>query len=194
MGFCISTLWNGVAIEESDKVELSLSKCEHNEGLAIEIDAPFYNNAKPNAESGVLMGLWDYEVVEAFFLGENNRYLELEFGPFGHYLVLLLNGSRNIISHSLNLNDCKAKIDGKRWKANAVIPNDYFPKNVRKFNAYAIHNEGSERKYLALYPTPENKFEDPDFHRLEYFREINFKLFFNTNQESDIWKRAVNKT
>jgi len=32
--------------------------------------------------------------VEAFFLNEAGQYLELEFGPYGHYLVLLLNGVR----------------------------------------------------------------------------------------------------
>jgi len=36
-------------------------------------------------------------VVEAFFLGTDDRYLEVEVGPHGHYLVLQLHGSRNLV-------------------------------------------------------------------------------------------------
>ncbi len=48
--------------------------------------------------------LWEYEVVEAFFATKVDgvwRYLEVEFSPHGHHLVLLLNGVRNAIKHSL---------------------------------------------------------------------------------------------
>ena len=49
--------------------------------------------------------LWEYEVVEAFFLaGESKKYIELEFGPHGQHLVLLLDGERKTIKHSLPLN------------------------------------------------------------------------------------------
>ena len=49
--------------------------------------------------------LWEYEVVEAFFLSSGSeQYVELEFGPHGQHLALLLNGRRNAIKHSLPLN------------------------------------------------------------------------------------------
>ena len=49
--------------------------------------------------------LWDYEVVELFFLNsESKRYLEVEFGPHGQHLVLLLNGGPDqCLEHSLPL-------------------------------------------------------------------------------------------
>ena len=48
------------------------------------------------------MGLWDYEVVEAFFLcSKTEQYLEIELGPHGHHLVLLLNGRKNIFKKCL---------------------------------------------------------------------------------------------
>ena len=49
-----------------------------------------------------LYGLWNYEVVEIFFLASNDAemYIELEFGPYGHHLGLLLHGRRNCLIHS----------------------------------------------------------------------------------------------
>ena len=65
--------------------------------------------------------LWDYEVVEAFFLTTSTeRYLELEFGPHGQHLVLLLDGRRNAIRHSLPL-EYQATIEGKLWKGEAKV-------------------------------------------------------------------------
>ena len=52
------------------------------------VQAKFYNDARPDAQPGYLMGLWDYEVVELFLLNsQTEEYLELEFGPHGHYLA-----------------------------------------------------------------------------------------------------------
>ena len=42
-------------------------------------------------------GLWDYEVVEVFFLGRSDRYLEVEMSPHGHFLVLKLHGARKLV-------------------------------------------------------------------------------------------------
>ena len=65
--------------------------------------------------------LWDYEVVEAFFLATStNKYLELEFGPHGQHLMLLLDGRRNAIRHSLPL-EYQATISGKVWNGVAKV-------------------------------------------------------------------------
>ena len=81
--------------------------------ITIKVDAPFYNDPAPPEKSvqdssgdpqndKALMGLWDYEVVEAFFLSsKTQQYLEVEVGPHGHHLVLFLNGRKNIIKECL---------------------------------------------------------------------------------------------
>ena len=81
--------------------------------ITIAVDAPFHNDPRPTDanlshknssgdSNGSFMGLWDYEVVEAFFLSsETNQYLEVELGPHGHHLVLFLNGKKNIIKQCL---------------------------------------------------------------------------------------------
>jgi hypothetical protein len=63
------------------------------------------------------------------------------------------------------------KIDDEKgtWYGSAWIPMDYLPPGVDRFNAYAIHGVGDDRKYEALFPVPG---EFPDFHRLEHFQPI----------------------
>lgn len=70
---------------------------------------------------------------------------------------------------------------------------DYFPPGITKFNAYAIHGVGDDRKYEALFPVPG---EFPDFHRLEHFQPIDFTRLRPDNESADfseVWRSAVNK-
>lgn len=55
-----------------------------------------------------------------------------------------------------------AVISGNSWKGIAVIPWEYLPQNVEKFNAYAIHGSGKDRVYESLFPVPHGEFKDPD--------------------------------
>ena len=156
----------------------------------IEIDAPFHNDpSPPNSEVGKpYFQLWDYEVVEAFFLNETTKqYLELEFGPHGQHLVLLLHGRKNITKHSLDL-EYEAQISGERWTAKAKVPKEYFPNNVNKFNAYAISGTGDKRMYKSLSSVPG---DEPDFHRLHCFQDFDPSQFECLKVEQNVnsfWK------
>jgi len=165
----ITNLWNGDPDPSGKSVTIKMAEAKNE--MVITIEAPFYNDPKPpNGKPGeAYFKLWDYEVVEAFFLASaSQQYLELEFGPHGQHLVLLLNGTRNAIKHSLDL-DYKASIDGQVWKGVANIPKSYFPDNFDKWNAYAISGTGENRVYKSLFPVPG---EAPDFHRLNDFKDI----------------------
>ncbi|CAF1558669.1 unnamed protein product, partial [Didymodactylos carnosus] len=146
----------------------------------------------PTSEPGPTDKLWNYEVVEIMLLNsKTNHYLELEFSPSGHYLVLFLNGRRNIVKHLLPLN-YTVTCTNDSWSGIADIPFDYFPKNIDRINCYAIYGSNEDRVYEALYPVPLNKYSEPDFHRLEYFNNIDFKLLMinnhvNDQSESKIW-------
>ncbi len=84
--------------------------------------------------------------MEAFFLNDDNQYLEVEISARGRFFLLLLNGARHDVLHTLPLhpqgvdihNPCLessgAAIDGcnKTWSASAVIPHSYVPPNVSK--------------------------------------------------------------
>ena len=51
----------------------------------------------PQNITNIIQAISIFKVVEAFFLNDKEQYLELEFGPHGQHLMLLLNGNRNAI-------------------------------------------------------------------------------------------------
>ncbi|KAL3880799.1 hypothetical protein ACJMK2_033009 [Sinanodonta woodiana] len=154
--------------------------------VQLTISAPYFNDPpNPGGTPGKpFQQLWDYEVVEAFFLSDDGKYLELEFCPHGQHLVLLLNGRRNMWKDKLPLK-FSSSIHGDVWSGEADIPVEYFPPKVSKFNAYAIHGSDTSRQYEALYPVPTGQHQEPDFHRLEYFQKIDFQSIVNENWSAD---------
>ncbi|XP_074651960.1 UPF0462 protein C4orf33 homolog [Tubulanus polymorphus] len=193
--FTIDKQWDSTDVNHDKRVEISLEpSTDNNSGsLIIKITAPFFDDpARPDGEPGEpFPQLWDYEVVEVFFLGDDEKYLEVELSPHGQHLVLLLNGCRKCFKDQLSLK-YTARIDGTQWSGEAVLPADYFPPNVSKLNAYAIYGSGNNRQYEALYPVPKDLFSQPDFHRLEYFQSIDFKnLVPSTQNRSDYWKNIT---
>lgn len=189
--FKIERTWDDKPIDH-DPAEVTLMSAE--DDLIIKVTAPFFDDPAPaNGKHGeAFFKLWDYEVVEAFFLNDNEQYLELEFGPHGQHLSLLLDGNRNAIKHSLPL-DYTATIDksSKTWTGMARIPASYFPPDVAKFNAYAIHGTEDNRVYEALY---EVSGPQADFHRLEKFKALDFEYFMPKNIGSDLsalWENSI---
>ena len=94
--FKIEKTWDNKPIDHKP-VEVKL--ISGTDELIIQMKAPFFDDPAPEwAKAGeAFYKLWDYEVVEAFFLNDNDQYLELEFGPHGQHLALLLNGNRNAV-------------------------------------------------------------------------------------------------
>ena len=158
--------WNGLEAMPSETASVSVD--EHDTGITLHIDAPYHGDPAPSAQTGSLWELWEWEVVELFILGKDERYLEIEVGPHGHYLALRLHGERNIIDHGHTL-DVNVTIDGKRWKGHVDVPNHLLPEKPWRANAYAIHGTGEERRYLASFPVPG---PHPDYHRLAFFRDV----------------------
>ena len=58
-----------------------------------------------------------------------------------------------LLQDKLALDLVTSKLSDGTWKGTAYIPYSYFPPSVTKFNAYAIHGEGNNRTYEALYPS-----------------------------------------
>jgi hypothetical protein len=190
--FGIRTTWDGECVKH-EMVKISLGPSSDG-GVLMKVVAPFFNSpGRPNGPAGQpFPGLWDYEVVEAFFLNDNNQYLEVELSPYGHHLLLMLNGERKMVKDQLPLT-FHAVIDADRWTGEAVLPRAYFPPGVTKFNAYAIHGDGSDRVYESLYPATGNQ-RQPDFHRLKLFQPINMTEVikdYEKNEVSNLWHPYV---
>lgn len=155
------------------------------------------------ATGGYCPNLWDYEVIELFFANDKDQYLEVEIGPHGHWLVYLLNGRRKPFNKGQDLDiSVQNTFEGWNWRSVFEIPLAYFPPNVTKFNAYAIHGSGDDRHYEALYPVTDGSEDEPDFHRLQYFKPIDIQRIipegfndrpggFNDALYGNLWENAT---
>ncbi|KAL8587656.1 hypothetical protein ACOMHN_045345 [Nucella lapillus] len=185
--FTIHSTWDNKPVDH-EPVQVRLTGDP--QGCRVDVTAPFFNSpSPPSVPSGKpCPQLWDFEVVEAFFLNDKEQYLEVELCPHGQHLLLLLNGRRNIVQEQLPL-DFKAEITGQKWHGSAVIPVSYLPPSVTRFNAYAIHGEGDSRTYEALYPATQS-YEYPDFHRIQYFGAVDLGSIspsLASDVVSDVW-------
>lgn len=158
--------WDGRLLAASARAQVSFELGPA--GLTIVVRAPFYNDPPPPDPAGELDGLWEYEVVELFLLGAAGRYLEVELGPHGHYLVLLMAGVRQVDkrltpSHSAPL------IMGSHWQTTLIVPDRELPLPFSHANAYAIHGQGAARCYQAAFAVPGPR---PDFHQPRFFQPL----------------------
>ena len=165
----IERTWDGQPADPAERAEVILTQEE--DGLLIEIDAPRYGDPLPDQPPGPTDALWEHEVVEVLLLGRDQRYLEVEVGPAGHYLVLELAGVRNPVRSKIPVEITwrpSAPTAG-RWSAAARIPTELLPPGLDRVNAYAMHGSGAERRYLAYHSISGDA---PDFHRLDAFPEL----------------------
>ncbi len=158
--------WDGTPLLAPEYGEMNLQFQER--GLHLEMRAHYWQNPAPSAPAGSTSALWEYEVLELFLLGLDEHYLELEFGPHGHYLALALHGERTLVRQGFSI-DFSARIRGSEWSAEANIPNALLPPGLNRLNFYGIHGQASERRYLA-WKAPLG--QAPDFHRLQSFGSL----------------------
>ena len=67
----IQHTWDGALLEESEHAVLRLTWSP--EVLEIAVDAPFAGDPAPPGDGGATWQLWDYEVVELFLVGREER-------------------------------------------------------------------------------------------------------------------------
>jgi hypothetical protein len=167
--FEIQCTWDGAALATDEFARFDVCV---NSDLQLSIEASYYGDPAPDIPAGMTEALWNYEVVELFLVGTGDRYLEIELGPHGHHLVLLLAGRRNVVECDIPI-EFSVERSGSRWRGEARLSLSWLPADIRSANAYAIHGEGLARRYLAAYPVPGSA---PDFHRLEHFAPTSLAL------------------
>ena len=159
----ITYLWDGTSLSQSDIVHVLVK--EYDAFVQLEIDAPYYNDPSPNEPPSSVWGLWDYEVVEVFFVGSDGQYLEAEFGPHGHHLLLWLSGPRIIEKKHLPV-QFSTTIQQNRWNGSAKISRSILPSPIKRWNLFSIHGIGEKRRYQCMFPLDTPK---PDFHHPQRF-------------------------
>ena len=196
--FTIQTLWDGTLLREEEQILFSLSvECDK---VTLEVQAPFYDDPKPLETAAGCMnfdGLWNFEVVELFIKGGHDKYLEIELGPHGHFLLLVCDGYRQCFHRGIDPIAYTARISGNRWKGvlefspELLPPMSAVPAAIYSFNAFGIHGKPEERVYAALFPPEkaEGEYLVPDFHRLELFHPFPSGLFpFPYSEKQSVWQ------
>lgn len=176
----ITQTWSGVALAEEQhafaEVAMPASaadQCKDGAVLTVTVEAPWNGDPPPDAPPGHCEGLWNHEVVELFLIASDGnlatsavRYLEIEFGPHAHYLVIELVGIRQR-QRTLVPSSCESRRLGDRWRAVMRMPIHELPASSPgelSANAFAIRGVGHERLYTACRPTGG---DHPDFHPLQ---------------------------
>jgi hypothetical protein len=163
----IEAQWNGAAISARHWITLHL--IDRGAHIEVRVSAPHYADPPPpDTPVGPTDRLWEYEVVELFIHGADDRYTEIELSPSGHHLVLQLQGVRQPVASMLPI-QFESTIHGDRWTGTAVVDKKLLPEAPLRMNATAIHGSDSSRTYLSWVTLPG---QTPDFHQPEYFHAI----------------------
>lgn len=160
----IDKLWDGGEALASEGAQVTFAL--ESAGLWVEVAARFHGDPAPPLPPGRTDGLWNHEVVELFLANEKGEYLELEFGPHGHYLGLGFAGVRQLVQKEI-LFSYRAEIRGPSWRGEARVALRYLPAGASLANAYSIHGQGLDRRYLAAHGVPGSR---PDFHQPHRFQ------------------------
>ena len=159
----IDQLWNGERAEPEECVRIGAAL--DGDRLVVTLDAPYHADPIPSAPPGRCDRLWEFEVVEFFLVGAQGGYLELEVGPHGHWLAYRLDAPRSVIAPDVPV-ELERRLDGERWRARATVATEGLGLPPAGWNAFAIHGQGQQRRYLAASPVPGPA---PDFHQPERF-------------------------
>lgn len=165
----IDRAWDGAPVARSG-APYTVTLRPQADGLHIHIDAPYHDDPAPASPPGTCWALWAFEVVEVFIVGAGGRITELEVGPHGHHLTLLLRGPRDPSETGLPVAwEVSRDLEARRWSASACVPRAWLPEQVTRANAFAIHGQGDARRHLAWSPLPG---AEPDFHQPDAFPHV----------------------
>lgn len=172
--FAVAHTWQGEALADDEVATVAVS------AGGIEVDAPLFG-VDPRPEGQGHHGrLWEYEVVEVFLgrgPGRDAPYVEVEVGPWGHWLVLAFDGYRRPgVGSAPAVTGCaveRYERDGRRrWRARLELAGwSEAVAGAAVGNAYAIHTEpGGGRRHCAWRCPDDGR--RPDFHAAEVWGRL----------------------
>lgn len=163
--FEIESEWSGEALGDGFAVEV------HEGGVRVE--GPFFGEDRRPEGEGFCGRLWEHEVVEVFLAEEGGRYVEIEVGPFGHWLVLAFDGYRQGgVVHGV-VNSVNVALNEGRWRGELSLERGWWSGVLARSgvgNAFAIHGVGGRRRYCAAFVPGDGS--RPDFHRRDTYRAL----------------------
>ena len=171
----IDRYWNGAACSDR-RLHGTVALSSTPEGLRITATLP--HQASPNIPAqppgARVANLWEYDVVECFLVG-SRKYLEVELGAGGHFLVLdFCNRAPRVRDHEYpRLRPTLGWLpsvpgDPGRWRSSILIPWELVPQRVTALNAFVIVRD----QFLAYHPM---KGATPDFHQPRAFPNVSLQ-------------------
>jgi len=156
----IERYWDGAPCPHAHlhgQVELAA----RGDGLLLSASLPHQPEPRiPAAPRGARVAdLWEYDVVECFVAGAGGRYLEVELGAGGHFLVLSFSAPRvRSDAHEALRLPVDFASDARGWRASVLLERPLVPPGLCALNAFVIAG-GAHLAYGSL-PGPA-----PDFHQ-----------------------------
>jgi hypothetical protein len=159
--------WDGTPTRDPRlRVELRLGV--RTEGLALEAALPHQATARiPTAPVGSrVANLWEYDVVECFLAGGDGRYVEVELGAGGHFLVLGFSAPRRLEDDHGGFTPALDFVrTASGWRSTLVLPWPLVPPALCAVGAFAIAGGA----FLAAHPLPGSA---PDFHQPDAYPRV----------------------
>jgi hypothetical protein len=161
--------WNGAPCADTrlhGEVRLSLQPG------GLEIRASLPHQETPRVPAGAprtrVADLYEYDVVECFLVGEGGRYLEVELGAGGHFLVLSFDATRVLADAHEDLEPTLRFQSGAHgWRSTLLLPAQLLPPRICAVNAFVI----AGGRFLAWHPLP-GPGAAPDFHQPARFPRV----------------------
>ncbi len=118
----------------------------------------------PDAAPGSrVANLWQFDVVELFWVGPDGRYVEIELGAHGHFLVLSFAGPRRRVHDHVDLQPrIEHRSDAAGWVTGLRLPWRLLPQPLEALGAFAL----ARGAHVSAYPLPGRS---PDFHQPHAF-------------------------
>ena len=168
----IDRYWNGARCADR-RLHGSVALSSTPGGLRITATLPHQAvpHIPPQPPGTRVSNLWEYDAVECFIVG-SRKYLEVELGAGGHFLVLDFHRrAPRVRDHDYPRFRpaltwlTAAPGDPARWRSSVVIPWEMVPKRPAALNAFVV----TPGHLLAYRPTGGS---GPDFHRPGTFPRI----------------------
>lgn len=121
----------------------------------------------PDAEPGFVDGLWEHDVIELFLCSRSTptRYLELEFGPAGHWLALAFSDIRQREAELTGIDpELSHELTPGRWRGRAALPLALVERHAGRapWRGLVATVSGAARVHACW---PKLPGETPDFHQ-----------------------------
>jgi aminoglycoside phosphotransferase (APT) family kinase protein len=171
----IDRYWNGAACPDK-RLHGAVTLSSTPEGLLITATLPHQmSSSMPAQPPGTRVAdLWQYDVVECFIVG-SRKYLEVELGAGGHFLILdFCNRAPRIRDHEYQrfhpTLEWLPSVPGDpgRWRSSVVIPWEMVPTRVSAVNVFVIVRDN----FLAYHSVEGST---PDFHQPMAFPKVSLQ-------------------